>query len=83
MIVLKLTNPLLLLLFCQWLLLPFRQSQEYNDALMVTYLATITKGTEAIDSVVEKFNAAYSGGSSGVDFDMAGLLEEMRGGGGF
>jgi hypothetical protein len=45
---------------------------------MVTYMATITKGTEAIDSVVEKFNSAYSGGGGfGLDIDVASLLEDI------
>lgn len=35
---------------------------EYNDALLVTYLASITKGTHLVGEVVQKFNAAYSGG---------------------
>lgn len=36
---------------------------EYNDALLVTYLSTITKGTHMIGDVVEKFNTAYGPGS--------------------
>jgi len=32
---------------------------EYNDALLITYLATITKGTSSINELVEKFNISY------------------------
>jgi len=32
---------------------------EYNDALLITYLATITKGTNATNELIEKFNATY------------------------
>jgi len=32
---------------------------EYNDALLVTYLATITKTTNAINEMIDKFNIAY------------------------
>jgi len=32
---------------------------EYNDALLVTYLATITKGTSSINELVDKFNISY------------------------
>jgi len=36
---------------------------EYNDALLVTYLATITKSTNMVNEVVDKFNVAF--GSQG------------------
>mmetsp|Transcript_3729 Transcript_3729/g.13352 ORF Transcript_3729/g.13352 Transcript_3729/m.13352 type:complete len:331 (-) Transcript_3729:984-1976(-) len=31
---------------------------DYNDTLLVTYLASITKGTSAVNELVEKFNVA-------------------------
>jgi len=34
---------------------------EYNDALLVTYLSTITKGTHMIGDVVDKFNSTFAG----------------------
>jgi len=33
--------------------------KEYNDVLLVTYLASITKGTSAINELVEKYNITY------------------------
>jgi len=33
--------------------------KEYNDVLMVTYLASITKGTSTINELVDKFNVTY------------------------
>jgi hypothetical protein len=38
--------------------------QEYNDALLVTYLSTITKGTHLVGEVVQKFNTTYGGPGS-------------------
>jgi len=32
---------------------------EYNDALLVTYLATVTKTSNAINEMIEKFNITY------------------------
>eukprot|EP01125_Pyxidicula_operculata_P022012 TRINITY_DN8837_c0_g1_i1.p1 TRINITY_DN8837_c0_g1~~TRINITY_DN8837_c0_g1_i1.p1 ORF type:complete len:294 (-),score=63.63 TRINITY_DN8837_c0_g1_i1:106-987(-) len=32
---------------------------EYNDALLVTYLASITKSTNAINEMIEKFNVTF------------------------
>eukprot|EP01102_Stenamoeba_stenopodia_P008075 TRINITY_DN2291_c0_g1_i1.p1 TRINITY_DN2291_c0_g1~~TRINITY_DN2291_c0_g1_i1.p1 ORF type:complete len:299 (-),score=49.64 TRINITY_DN2291_c0_g1_i1:125-1021(-) len=32
---------------------------EYNDAQLVTYMASITKGTNAINELIDKFNIAY------------------------
>jgi len=32
---------------------------EYNDALLVTYLSTITKSTQLVNEVVEKFNTTF------------------------
>jgi len=32
---------------------------EYNDTLLLTYLATITKASHAINQMMEKFNATY------------------------
>lgn len=32
---------------------------EYNDTLLITYLATITKGTNSINELIDKFNVAY------------------------
>jgi len=34
-------------------------AHEYNDALLVTYLATITKGTNTINDLVDRYNTAY------------------------
>jgi len=34
---------------------------EYNDALLVTYLSNLTKGTHMIGDVVEKFNSTFGG----------------------
>jgi len=36
---------------------------EYNDALLVTYLASITKSQTALSDLVEKFNMSTFGGS--------------------
>jgi len=33
---------------------------EYNDALLVTYLATITKSTALVNDVVDKFNTTFA-----------------------
>jgi len=33
---------------------------EYNDALLVTYLATITKSTAVVNDVVDKFNTTFA-----------------------
>jgi COP9 signalosome complex subunit 6 len=33
---------------------------EYNDALLVTYLATITKSANIVNEVVDKFNVAFA-----------------------
>jgi len=38
---------------------------EYNDALLVTYLSTITKGTHMIGDVVDKFNSTFAGSGGG------------------
>jgi len=32
---------------------------EYNDTLLVAYLATITKGTNATNELIDKFNTTY------------------------
>jgi COP9 signalosome complex subunit 6 len=32
---------------------------EYNDALMITYLATMTKGANTINDMIDKFNVTY------------------------
>jgi COP9 signalosome complex subunit 6 len=39
----------------------FKESflREYNDTLLVTYLATITKGMNLINDVIDKFNLTY------------------------
>jgi len=34
-------------------------TNEYNDALMITYLASITKGTTGINDLIDKFNITY------------------------
>ena len=34
-------------------------NQEYNNTLLITYLGAITKGTCAINDLIEKYNAAY------------------------
>jgi len=36
---------------------------EYNDSLMVTYLASMTKGANNINEMIDKFNATYDRGS--------------------
>merc|ERR1711991_27214 len=33
--------------------------QEYNDALLVAYLATITKGASTINDLIDKFNISF------------------------
>jgi len=33
---------------------------EYNDALLITYLTTITKGSSLINEVMEKFNITHA-----------------------
>jgi len=38
---------------------------EYNDALLVTYLATITQGLNSINDVVDKFNVSAGRGQQG------------------
>jgi COP9 signalosome complex subunit 6 len=38
---------------------------EYNDALLVTYLSSLTKGTHMIGDVVEKFNQTFGGRGRG------------------
>jgi len=35
---------------------------EYNDTLLVTYLASITKGSNNINELIDKFNAIYERG---------------------
>jgi len=32
---------------------------EYNDALVITYLSSITKGTAATNDLIDKFNISY------------------------
>ena len=32
---------------------------DANDTLLVTYMATITKGTSAINDIIDKYNTAY------------------------
>ena len=38
---------------------PCLTAQEYNDALLVAYLSSITKGANMCGEVVEKFSVAY------------------------
>jgi len=33
--------------------------REYNDTLLITYLASITKGNNAINDLIDKFNVTY------------------------
>jgi len=33
---------------------------EYNDALLVTYLATVTKSTQLVNDVLDKFNSIFT-----------------------
>jgi len=33
--------------------------QQYNDTLLVTYLATMTKGTNSINDLIDKYNTAF------------------------
>jgi len=39
----------------------FREAflREYNDTLLVTYLASVTKGTNSINELIDKFNITY------------------------
>jgi len=37
---------------------------EYNDALLITYLSSITKGTNATNELIEKFNGTFDRHSS-------------------
>jgi len=32
---------------------------EYNDALMITYLASMTKGANSINDMIDKFNITF------------------------
>jgi len=41
---------------------------EYNDSLMLTYLASITKGSHVINDMVDKFNLAYDKSSKRRNF---------------
>jgi len=36
---------------------------EYNDALVITYLATMTKGSNVINEMIDKFNVSYDRGA--------------------
>ncbi|CAG8440894.1 8055_t:CDS:2 [Acaulospora morrowiae] len=47
--------------------LDFKQEflTEYNDVLLTSYLATITKGTNSINELVDKFNIATSANKQG------------------
>jgi len=38
---------------------------EYNDALLITYLTTITKGSSMINEVMDKFNLTYASSRRG------------------
>ena len=42
--------------------LDFKQSfvSEYNDALLVTYLASVTKSAAIVNDVVDKFNLTFA-----------------------
>lgn len=37
----------------------FETFQEYNDALLMVYLACMTKGTASINELADKFNIAF------------------------
>jgi len=41
--------------------LQFQQEfiNEYNDALMITYLASMTKGANTINDMIDKLNVTY------------------------
>lgn len=38
---------------------------EYNDALLLTYLSSVTKGCNVVNDIVEKFNLTFSRSGSG------------------
>jgi COP9 signalosome complex subunit 6 len=45
-------------------------TKEMNEVLLITYMATITKGTNVLNDVIEKYNVCYErrrggGGRSG------------------
>jgi len=39
---------------------------EYNDALLITYLTTITKGSSLVNEVMEKFNVTHASSRRGL-----------------
>lgn len=53
---------------------------EYNDALLVTYLSSITKGTHMIGDVVDKFNSTFAGSGGGGGRRGMGGMGGMMGG---
>jgi len=44
--------------------------KEYNDTLLVAYLSTITKGTNTLNDLIEKFSMAQTRGHSRFPFGM-------------
>lgn len=50
---------------------------EYNDGLMVTLLASLTKGTQLASDVVDKFEVAQSGSSARPGRGMRGMDVRM------
>jgi hypothetical protein len=61
--------------------------QEYNDALLIAYLTTITKGSNMINDVMDKFNLTHAssrrGGGGGGMMSMMGGPMGMGPMGGF
>jgi len=43
---------------------------EYNDALLITYLTAITKGSSMINEVMDKFNLTYASSRRGMGMGM-------------
>jgi len=77
-------------------LLPTMDSQEfsedflneYNDALLLTYLSSVTKGCNVVNDIVDKFNLTYSssrmahagrGGMHGSGMHGGGMSGSMQG----
>jgi COP9 signalosome complex subunit 6 len=47
---------------------------EYNDALLITYLTAITKGSSLINEVMDKFNLTYASSRRGMGMGMGGMM---------
>ena len=40
-------------------------AQEYTDTMLVTYLATLTKGADGLNEAIDKLSLVNTGGTSG------------------